>query len=308
MSERTESKRPDRLRNDDKKSRVTTAQLAPGLYLVATPIGNAADITLRALDVIARAEALAAEDTRQTLKLMEIHGIERAGRRIVSYHDQNGAERRPQIMGWLAEGKSVAYASDAGTPLIADPGYRLVEAAREAGHDVHAIPGASAVVTALMLAGLPTDRFLFAGFLPVKSMARRRELADLASLRATLVFFEAPRRLAECLADMSDILGGTRTAVIARELTKTFEEIRRAALSDLAGELAAENPPKGEVVLLIGPPDADAMAEDARASLDTALTDALATQSVKEAARTVATQLGLPKREVYARALDLSRK
>ncbi|MEO1493263.1 MAG: 16S rRNA (cytidine(1402)-2'-O)-methyltransferase [Pseudomonadota bacterium] len=278
------------------------------MYLVATPIGNASDITLRALDVLARADALAAEDTRQTQKLMEIHGIDRAGRRIVSYHDQNGAERRPQILGWLGEGKSVAYASDAGTPLIADPGYRLVEAAREAGHDIHAIPGASAVVTALMLAGLPTDRFLFAGFLPVKSAARRRELTDLASLRATLVFFESPRRLAECLADMATVLGETRIAVMARELTKTFEEIRRARLSDLAADLASAAPPRGEVVLLIGPPDAEAVAEDARAALDTHLTDALATQSVKEAARTVATRLSLPKREVYARALELTRK
>jgi 16S rRNA (cytidine1402-2'-O)-methyltransferase len=278
------------------------------LYLVSTPIGNAADITLRALDVLARAGALAAEDTRQTLKLMEIHGIDRARRRIVSYHDQNGAERRPQIMGWLEEGLSVAYASDAGTPLIADPGYRLVEAARDAGHPVHAIPGASAVVTALTLAGLPTDRFLFAGFQPVKSAARRRELSELAALRATLVFFEAPRRLAECLCDMAEVLGGSRVAVIARELTKTYEEIRRAPLADLAGELAAETPPKGEVVLLIGPPDAEAVAEDARTALDSALADALTTQSVKEASRTIATRLGLPKREVYARALEMSQK
>ncbi|HSF93706.1 MAG TPA: 16S rRNA (cytidine(1402)-2'-O)-methyltransferase, partial [Thermohalobaculum sp.] len=169
---------------------------------MATPIGNAADVTLRALDVLARADALAAEDTRQTRKLMEIHGIPLAGRPMIAYNDRNGAERRPKIIGWLREGKSVAYCSDAGTPLVADPGYRLAEAAIAEGLALTAIPGASAVLTALSLAGLPTDRFLFAGFLPAKAGARKAELAELAAVPATLVFYESPRRLAAALADM----------------------------------------------------------------------------------------------------------
>ncbi len=308
MSEQSESKRSAPSAKGNNQDRVATSQLDAGIYLIATPIGNASDITLRALDVLARADVLAAEDTRQMRKLMEIHGIDRAGRRVISYHDQNGADRRPQILGWLEQGLSIAFTSDAGTPLIADPGYRLVETARDEGYPVHAIPGPSAVITALMLAGLPTDRFLFAGFLPTKSAARQRELRDLAGLRATLVFFESPRRLADCLTDMAATLGATRHAVMARELTKTFEEIRRAPLSDLAEALADGPPPKGEVVLLIGPPDAEAVASDARATLDERLTEALGTLSVKEASRQIATDLGLPKREVYARALDLSRK
>lgn len=270
---------------------------------MATPIGNASDVTLRALEVLARAEALACEDTRRTRQLMEMHGLSASGRPVVSYHDRNGAARRPQILGWLDDGMSVAYASDAGTPLVSDPGYRLVEAAREAGHAVHAVPGASAVLAALTVAGLPTDRFLFLGFLPPRSAARRKALAEVATLRATLVAFESPHRVAETLADMADVLGTRRQAALARELTKRFEEVRKGTLAELA-EGALLVPPRGEIVLLAGPPGDDAPAD--AETLDEALTEALAAHSLKEAVALVTARLGLPRREVYDRALELS--
>ncbi|MCH8950711.1 MAG: 16S rRNA (cytidine(1402)-2'-O)-methyltransferase [Proteobacteria bacterium] len=282
--------------------------LESGLYLVATPIGNAADITLRALDVLARADAIAAEDTRRTRKLMTIHGIALAGRPMVSYHDRNGAERRPRILAWLREGMSVAYCSDAGTPLVADPGYRLAEAALAEGLGLTAIPGASALLTALSLAGLPADRFLFAGFLPPKPGARKTALGELAAVPATLVFYESPRRLAASLADMVEVLGGGRAAAVARELTKKFEQVRRAPLGDLARQYAAEDAPKGEVVVLVGPPDPATAQAQSAAALDDELVRALASLSVKDAAREVAARLGLPRREVYARALELARR
>jgi 16S rRNA (cytidine1402-2'-O)-methyltransferase len=280
--------------------------LPPGLYLVSTPIGNAADITLRALDVLSRADAIAAEDTRETRKLMEIHGIALAGRPMLSYNDQNGAERRPRIVAWLREGMSVAYCSDAGTPLVADPGYRLAEAALADGLGLTAVPGASALLTALSLAGLPTDRFLFAGFPPPKAAARLKTLAALADIPATLVFYESPRRLAASLADMVATLGASRPAAVARELTKKFEEVRRGPLGELARKYAAEGAPKGEVVVVVGPPEEKARSAAGAASLDAALTEALATLSIKDAAREVAARLGLPRREVYARALELA--
>lgn len=303
MSGKVESKRPARA--DKTSSRGDSVQngLTPGLYLVATPIGNAADITLRALDVLRRADILAAEDTRRTRQLMDIHGVALSGRPIISYHDRNGAQRRPQIMAWLAEGKSVAYASDAGTPLIADPGYRLVEEAHAAGHAVHAVPGASSVLAALSVAGLPTDRFLFAGFLPARAAARRKALAEVATVPATLVFFESPRRVAEALSDMAAGLGATRDAVLARELTKKFEEVRRGTLGDLSAELASEAAPKGEIVLVVAPPNPVEATED---ELDDALAEALADHSVKDASRMVADRLGLPRRDVYARAIALA--
>jgi 16S rRNA (cytidine1402-2'-O)-methyltransferase len=304
MSATPESKRAQR----GGSAAVAPAPLAPGLYLVATPIGNAADITLRALDVLARADAIAAEDTRQTRKLMEMHGIPLGGRPMISYNDRNGAERRPRILGWLGEGMSVACCSDAGTPLVADPGYRLAGAAIAAGLPVTAVPGASALLTALSLAGLPTDRFLFAGFLPPKRAARKAALGELAQLRATLVFFESPRRLAESLADMAVVLGGSRAGAVARELTKRFEEVRRAPLGELAAHYAAAGAPKGEVVVLAGPPPEDAARAAGEASLDAELEAALATLSVTAAAREVAARLGLPRREVYARALELGRR
>jgi 16S rRNA (cytidine1402-2'-O)-methyltransferase len=282
--------------------------LESGLYLVATPIGNAADITLRALDVLTRADVIAAEDTRETRKLMQMHGIALAGRPMVSYHDRNGAARRPQILGWLREGKSIAYCSDAGTPLVADPGYRLAEAAVSEGFGLTAIPGASAVLAALSLAGLPTDRFMFAGFLPPKRGARKKVLDELAAVPATLIFYESPRRLAAVLADMAESLGSARSAAVARELTKKFEQVRRAPLGDLAGQYASEDAPRGEVVVLVGPPDAALARVKSAASLDEELTAARATLSVKDAAREVATRLGLPRRDVYARALELAKR
>ncbi len=283
--------------------------LAPGLYLVATPIGNARDITLRALDVLAAADAIAAEDTRETLKLMRMHGIPARGRRVVSYNDRNGPERRPQIIGWLRDGMSVALCSDAGTPLIADPGYRLVEEARAAGVAVTALPGPSAAVTALTLAGLPSDRFLFAGFLPAKQGARRNALEELAGTPATLVLYESPRRLAAALSDMAAVLGGARQGAVARELTKRFEEVRRGSLAELARHYAEAGAPKGEVVIVAGPPVGERQEAGAEAeTLETALGAALATQSVRDAARDVAGRLGLPRREVYARALEMTRK
>ncbi|MEM9100399.1 MAG: 16S rRNA (cytidine(1402)-2'-O)-methyltransferase [Pseudomonadota bacterium] len=307
MSEEHESKRDAMDPQAGVGRGVASRPLAPGLYLIATPIGNAADITLRAIDLLTRADAIAAEDTRQTRKLMDIHGIPLAGRPLVSYHDRNGAERRPQIARWLEEGKVVAYCSDAGTPLIADPGYRLAELAIEGGYGLTAAPGASAAITALALSGLPSDRFFFAGFLPPKSGARRASLAELAAIPATLIVYESPRRLAASLADMAETLG-PRPAAVARELTKRFEEVRRAPLATLAEHYAGEDPPKGEIVVLIGPPDAQATEAANRASLDERLRTALETLSVKDAAKEVATRLGLPRRDVYGRALELSQK
>ncbi len=277
--------------------------LAPGLYLVATPIGAARDVTLRALDILAAADVLAAEDTRSLRRLMEIHGVRRAGRPIVAYHDHNAARQIPRLLADLADGRSVALVSDAGTPLIADPGYRLVAEATAAGLPVRAAPGASALLAAVAVAGLPTDRFLFAGFLPPKAGARARALGELAAVPASLVFYESPRRLAESIAAMAETLGAERPAAVCRELTKRFEEVRRDSLAALAAHYADAGAPKGEVVVVVGPPQAAAVTAD---TLDAALADALATQSVREAAAAVARDLDLPRREVYARALELA--
>jgi 16S rRNA (cytidine1402-2'-O)-methyltransferase len=276
--------------------------LGPGLYLVATPIGTADDITLRALAILREADIIAAEDTRQARKLMDIHGIPLAGRPVIPYHDHNGPQQRPKLLAAIRDGKSVAYASDAGTPLVADPGYRLAEAVIAEDLPVTAAPGASAVLAALSVAGLPTDRFLFAGFLPPKSAARRTALEELAQVPATLVFYESPRRLAAALADMADTLGPARPAAVCRELTKRFEETRRDTLAALADHYAEAGAPKGEVVVVIGPPQArQASAED----LDSALHAALAENTLKDAAKIVAEATGLPRKRVYARALEL---
>lgn len=283
---------------------VTKPPLEPGLYLVATPIGNAADITLRALDVLARADVLACEDTRRTRQLMAMHGISTGDRPVISYHDRNGAARRPRIVSWLQQGMSVAYASDAGTPLVSDPGFRLVEAAHEGGYGVHAVPGASAVLAALTVAGLPSDRFLFLGFLAPRQAARRRALEEIADLRATLIAFEAPHRAAATLSDMAEILGADRQGAMVRELTKKFEEVRRGSLGTLAAEIRETGPPKGELVLLAGPPAAEGAVSTE--DLDAALAAAMEMQSLKEAVSAVARRLGLPRREVYARALEIS--
>ncbi len=274
--------------------------LAPGLYLVATPIGNARDITLRALDTLRAARIIAAEDTRVTGKLLQRYGIATP---LMPYHDHNAAEMRPRILARLAQGEAVALVSDAGMPLISDPGYKLVRAVVEAGHGVTAVPGASAALTGLVLSGLPTDRFLFAGFLDAKGGPRRRALAELAAVPATLVLFEAGPRLAESLADMAAVLGD-RPVAVARELTKKFEEVRRGRLAGLAAAYGGEPPPKGELVVVIGPPEAAA----APVSMDALLAEALGRMSVRDAADTVAAATGQPRRVVYARALALARR
>ena len=303
MSAPDESKLSQMAKGAGAGAGVASSPLSPGLWLVPTPIGNVRDITLRALDVLAGADVLACEDTRRTRQLLDLHGIAVNGRRLVSYHDRNGTGRRPQIMGWLAEGLSVAYATDAGTPLIADPGYRLVTEARAAGYAVHALPGASSVLTALCTAGLPTDRFMFVGFLPVKSAQRQRVLAELSGVHATLVFFESPRRVTETLADMVAVLGPDREATMARELTKKFEEVRAAPLAELAASMDQDHPPKGEIVVVVGPPDGSVVPDPA--DLDALLVEALAEMPTKAAARTVADQLGLARRDVYQRAIAL---
>ena len=276
-------------------------RLGPGLYFIATPIGAARDITLRALDILGSAEVLAAEDTRTLRHLMEIHGIPLAGRPLVPYHDHNGEAARPRLLAALKDGKSVVYASEAGTPLIADPGYQLARAAIAENLPVIAAPGASAVLCALGVAGLPTDRFLFAGFLPNTTSARCRSLTDLHAVPATLVFYESPKRLARSLSDMAKVLGQTRQAAVCRELTKRFEETTRDTLGALA-EVFAKRDVKGEIVVVVdraGPIPQDA------AGLDEALLTEMKVSSLKDAVGAVARRLGLARRDVYQRALAL---
>jgi len=271
-------------------------ELVAGLYVTATPIGNARDVTLRALDVLEGVDLIAAEDTRVTAKLLAIFGIEKP---LTAYNDHNAPRERPRLLARLREGARVALVSDAGTPLVSDPGYKLVREALAAGVAVHAIPGASSPLAALALAGLPTDRFLFAGFLAPKAGERRSALQDLKGLRATLVFFEAPQRLAESLADMTEILG-PRPAAVARELTKLHEEVRRGDLLSLARSYAQEEPPKGEVTLLVGPPG-ESDIDFTR--VDSALDKALAFMPLRAAVDLIAEMLDAPRREVYTRAL-----
>lgn len=274
------------------------APLAAGLYVVATPIGNLRDITLRALDVLHQADLVLAEDTRVTAKLLAAFGLSAKLER----HDEHAAERaRPKALAVLADGGRVALVSDAGTPLISDPGYRLVREAAAAGHAVVPIPGASALLAGLSAAGLPTDRFLFVGFPPAKSAARRTFLAEVAGVRATLAFFEGGSRLAECLADMADVLGPAREAVVCREITKLYETFYRGPLGELAADPRLDAP-KGEIVILVGP---GREAEATAADVDAALVDALARLKPSEAAAEVARSLGLPKRDLYRRAMDL---
>lgn len=276
------------------------APLAPGLYVVATPIGNLRDVTLRALDVLAQADLVLAEDTRVAAKLLSAYGLTARLERC----DEHGEARAlPKALAALEAGQRVALVSDAGTPLVSDPGFRLVKAAAVAGHPVFPIPGASALLAGLSAAGLPTDRFLFAGFPPPKSAARRTFLAEVAGVRATLVFFEGGSRLAASLADMAEVLGGEREAVVCRELTKLYETIVRGRLSELAADPRFEAP-KGEIVVLVGPGrETEASAADA----DAALAEALARLKPADAAAEVAKALGLPRRDLYRRALELKR-
>jgi 16S rRNA (cytidine1402-2'-O)-methyltransferase len=281
--------------------RAEAQPIRAGLHVVATPIGNLGDVSFRALATLAAADSVVAEDTRVTKVLLAHYGITTP---LVAYHEHNAAAVRPQLLARLQAGAALALVSDAGTPLISDPGYKLVTEAVAAGIEVISVPGPSALLAALVVAGLPTDRFFFEGFLPGKSTARRRRAGELAAVPGTLVFFEAARRLAETLADLAEVLG-PREAAIARELTKHYESVRRGRLDELAAALAAEGPPKGEIVLLVAPPaQTEASIDDAE--LDERLGRALATLSVKDASALVAADTGLSRREIYTRALALA--
>lgn len=277
--------------------------LEPGLYLVATPIGNARDITLRALDVLASADVIAAEDTRTIRKLLEIHGIALNGRRIIPYHDHSGASGRAGILKLITEGKSVAYASDAGSPLIADPGFALARDLAAQSAYVTALPGACAPITALSLSALPTDRFLFAGFPPAAKTARSKWLAELLPLPSTLIFFESPKRVHKLLAELCSAGAGSRQAAVCRELTKKFEEVRRGTVEQLALNLA-ENQVKGEVVLVV---DRQEMVQD-EGPVDEMLMSAMEHMSMKDAVDAVSGALGIARRKVYQAALGLRQK
>jgi 16S rRNA (cytidine1402-2'-O)-methyltransferase len=280
---------------------VEAPRLPAGLYLVATPIGNLRDITLRALEILGAADLVACEDTRVTRKLFDHYGLSTP---LIAYHDHNAESARPKILEKLAAGGAVALVSDAGTPLISDPGYKLVRAATEAGHPVTAAPGASAALTALTVAGLPTDRFFFEGFLPAKEAARRARIGELARIPATLVLFESGPRLAATLADLAAGLGA-REAAVARELTKLHEELRRSDLGTLAADYAAGAETRGEIVIVIAPPAASA--QPSAADIDALLQAALARTTVKEAVAEVAAATGEPRRAVYGRALALTK-
>jgi len=281
-----------------------TRDIAPGLYLVATPLGNARDITLRALDLLAGADVLAAEDTRSLRRLMDIHGVPLGDRPLVAYHDHNGDRARPRLMAALEAGQSVVYASEAGTPLISDPGFDLMRAALEAGYACTTAPGPTAAVAALTLSGLPSDRFLFAGFLPSSSGKRKTALAEFVGVPATLIFYESPKRLGAMLRDAAEVLGADRDAVVCRELTKKFEERCAGRLADLSSKYVEETP-KGEIVVLI---DRGLGVQTDQATLDDALRDALTRLSVKDAASEVSRIFGVSRREAYQRAMALGER
>ena len=286
--------------SDEPKSATGAAQpLDPGLYIVATPIGNLRDITLRAIDTLAQADEVLAEDTRVARRLLDAHNI-RA--KLSPYHDHNGAKRRPEILDKLEDGAAIALISDAGTPLVSDPGWKLSRDALEAGHRVFPLPGASALLAALVASGLPSDRFMFCGFLPSKTNARKKAAAELARVPGTLVFYETGPRLADSLSDLAETLGDTRDAAVARELPTQVEATRRGTRGEVARHYGEAGGPKGEIVLLVGPPEETSLSEE---DLDVILIDALQTQSVKQAAASISTKYGLPKRDVYQRALAL---
>src|SRR6202451_3098761 len=281
---------------------LTAPKAAPGLHLVATPIGNLGDITLRALETLAGVDIIACEDTRITRRLTERYGITAL---LKPYHEHNAALARPKILEKLSRGAPIALVSDAGTPLISDPGFKLVREACAAGHPVIALPGPSSVLTALSVAALPTDRFFFEGFLPAKQTARRARLAELSRIEATLVMFESGNRVQDTLADLAQIMGG-RDAAICRELTKLHEEVTRAPLAELARSVDALET-RGEFVLVIAPPAAGAQAMTEKA-LDDLLRTALVRDSVKDAVAHAVELSGRPRREIYARALELSKE
>jgi len=289
--------------------RVAAPRVAAGLHVVATPIGNLGDITLRALQTLAGADAVLAEDTRHTGRLLQHFGIRRP---LIAYHEHNAARMRPRILERLAAGEALALVSDAGTPVVSDPGMKLVRAAIEAGHAVHAVPGPSAAVAALSVSGLPSDRFLFAGFPPPKRAARQRWLKDLSAVPATLILYESPHRLADSLADMAEVLGA-REAMVARELTKLHEELLRGTLPELAREVAGRESVKGEITLVIGPPvegeaSSSVTEDEAEADMEAALKEALETMPASRAAKEIARRFNRPRREIYELALRLKEK
>jgi len=276
-------------------------ELDPGLYLVATPLGTARDITLRALDILNSADVIAAEDTRSMRRLMEIHGVALRDRPLIAYHDHNGARMRPRLLDFIAQGKSVAYGSEAGTAMIADPGFDLGRAATDAGYLVVSAPGPSAVIMALTVAGLPTDRFFFVCFLPNSKSQRKTALRGLVNIPATLIFYESPKRIAAMLRDAAEILGGSRPAAVCRELTKKFEEILRDDLAGLADKCAARSL-KGEIVVVIDRPSIQIVNDS---DLIQSLKRALENASVRDAVDAVSTETGQPRRRVYQLALKL---
>jgi 16S rRNA (cytidine1402-2'-O)-methyltransferase len=279
--------------------RLSAPSMIPGLHVVATPIGNLSDITLRALTTLAAADLIVCEDTRVTSRLTNHYGIDA---HLLAYNDHNAPRVRPQILERLTSGQGVALVSDAGTPMVSDPGFKLVREAVEAGVAVFSAPGPSAALAALTVAGLPTDRFFFEGFLPNKDGARSNRLAELKTIPATLIFYESGPRLADSLAAMATALGD-RAATVARELTKAYETVYRGTLVSLATDFAIADEPRGEIVVVVGPPvEEPASADDIEASLAAALD----TLSVKDAAAAVAARLGLPKRDVYARAVEMA--
>lgn len=298
-SSKSEQRDTSHVSGEPKSVTDSTQPLDTGLYIVATPIGNLRDITLRAIDTLRAADEVLAEDTRVARRLLDAHDI-RA--KLSPYHDHNGAKRRPEILNKLSDGAAIALISDAGTPLVSDPGWKLARTALDAGHKVIPIPGPSALLAGLVASGLPSDRFMFCGFLPAKPGGRRKAAKALSAIPATLVFYEAGPRLADCLHDLSEELGADREAAVARELTKLFEETRRGNLGELASFYAEHGPPKGEIVVLVGPP---LDVEISEADLDEALIQALKNQSVKQAAQQVSERFDLPKRDVYQRALAL---
>jgi 16S rRNA (cytidine1402-2'-O)-methyltransferase len=274
--------------------------LEPALYLVATPIGNLGDITLRALETLAGADIVAAEDTRVTRVLLDRYGI---SKRAFSYHEHNSDEAGPRLIAAIAAGKSVAVVSDAGTPLISDPGYRLVRQALEANLKVVPVPGPSSVVTALSAAGLPSDAFYFAGFLPQKEKARRDRLAEITAIPGTLIFFESPNRLPASLGDAAEMLGPERQATVCRELTKAYEEFRRGTLAELAEHYDSNPNVKGEIVVAVAPPEAKAAPQGE--ALDDMLKVLAAQMPAAKAAAEAAHRTGLPRKELYQRLLEL---
>ena len=278
---------------------VPARPLEPALYLVATPIGNLGDITLRALETLAGADVLACEDTRVTRVLLDRYGIQN---RPFAYHEHNADEAGPRLLQALEAGRSVALVSDAGTPLVSDPGYRLAQQAIAAGYRVIPIPGASAPLAALVGSGLPNDAFLFAGFLPAKDKARRDRLGELAAAPATLIFFESPHRIGATLVAAADVLGATRSASVCRELTKTYEEFRRGTLADLAAHYQQVENVKGEIVLVIGPPEP---VETDEADVDAVLADLSKSMPTAGAATEAARLTGLPRKVLYQRLLEI---